>query len=164
MANENEAGKAKAPWTPEQIMQGFKEIVTAILGVLILVCTLILAGLTFRYVGEPAKITAAKDILQVLLGVAGVVVGYYFGRVPADARATQAQEQANAATAQTEQVNAQAQAAADQVEQVMDKIAPAAGADRSIIAEPINTGITAADLQRIRDNLRTLATASRRRG
>ena len=132
MANENEAEKVKTTWTPEQKIQGFKELVTAILGVLILLCTLILAGLTFRYVGEPAKITAAKDILQILLGVAGVVVGYYFGRVPADARAAQAQEQANAATAQTEQVNAQAQAVADQVEQVMDKITPAAAETRDI--------------------------------
>ena len=161
MANENEAPKVKTSWTPEQKIQGFKELVTAILGVLILVCTLILAGLTFLYVGEPTKITNAKDILQVLLGVAGVVVGYYFGRVPADARAAQAQDQANAASAQTEQVSAQAQVVANQVEQVMDKIAPAAGAARGVVAEPIDTAI-AADLQRIRDDLRALAMVSRK--
>ena len=55
MTNGNEAGKDKIIWTPEQKIQGFKELVTAILGLLILVCTLILAGLTFLYVGEPAK-------------------------------------------------------------------------------------------------------------
>jgi hypothetical protein len=99
---------------------------------------------------------------MLMLGLAGVVVGYYFGRVPADARAAQAQDQANAATAQTEQVNAQAQAIAGQVEQVMDKITPAAAATRDIDA-PADAGISA-DLLRIRDNLRSLAAVSRRRG
>ena len=163
MSNGNEAGKNKTSWTAEQKIQGFKELVTAILGVLILVCTLILAGLTFSYVGEPAKITNAKDILQVLLGVAGVVVGYYFGRVPADARAVQAQDQANVATARTEQVNAKAQEIANQVEQLMDKTAPAGTASRGAGAQPLDT-LIAVDLQRIRDELRTLAAVSKRRG
>ena len=34
----------------------------------------------------------AKDILLLLIGLAGVVIDYYFGRVPADARTTQAQK------------------------------------------------------------------------
>ena len=37
-----------------------------------------------------------------MLTVAGVVVGYYFGRVPADARAAQAQDQANKISAKLE--------------------------------------------------------------
>ena len=102
MTNENGNENGKSHWTPELKIQRLKEYVTALLGLSILACTLYLAILTFGYVGEPAKISDAKDILQVLLGVAGIVVGYYFGRVPADARAAQAQEQANEATAQTE--------------------------------------------------------------
>jgi len=162
MPNEKEEGKIKTTWTPEQKIQGFKELVTAILGVLVLACTLFLAGWTFYYVGDQSKITNAKDVLQILLGTAGVVIGYYFGRVPADARAAQAQEQANAATAQTEQVGAQTQAAADKVEQVMAKIAPTTAETRGISAG-IDTAI-GSDLQRIRDELRTLAAVSRRRG
>jgi hypothetical protein len=163
MANENETGKTKTPWTPELRIQSFKEYVTAIFGILILASTLYLAVLTFGYVGEPTKITDAKDILQALLGVAGVVLGYYFGRVPADARATQAQEQANTATAQTEQISAQTQAMADKVEQVMDNITPEKAASRGAGAQPLDT-LIATDLQRIRDELRALASVSRRRG
>ena len=162
MANENEAGKVKTCWPPEQMIQVFKEVVTAILGVMVVGYTLYLACSTFSYVGKKGEITDAKDVLMLMLGLAGVVVGYYFGRVPADARAAQAQDQANAATAQTEQVNAQAQAIAGQVEQVMDKITPAAAATREIGAQ-IDTTI-ATDLQRIRDELRALAAVSRRRG
>jgi len=160
MADEKEAEKVKTAWTPEQKIQGFKELVTAILGVLVLVCTLFLAGWTFCYVGEQPKMTNAKDVLQILLGVAGVVIGYYFGRVPADARAAQAQEQANTATAQTEQVSAQSQAVADKVERVMDKVAPATAATRGAGAPPADI---ATDLQSIRDELRALAAVSRRR-
>lgn len=124
--------------------------------------TLYLAWSTFSYVGKQQEMTDAKDVLMLLLGLAGVVVGYYFGRVPADARATQAQEQANAATAQTEQVTAQAQATADRVEQVMDSIPRAAAAARGGGAPP--TDAVALDLQRIRDELRALGTVSRRSG
>lgn len=158
----NEAEKTKSLWTPENKIQAFKEVVTAILGMLVVGYTLYLAVKTFGYVGD-SKITDAKDVLQVILGVAGVVIGYYFGRVPADARAVQAQEQANIATAQTEQVTAQTQAMVTQVEQVMDKISPAATEPRSLEASRIDTTITN-DLQRIRDELRTLASMSRRRG
>ena len=39
----------------------------------------------------------AMGVLTLLFGVAGVVVGYYFGRVPGDARAVQAHETTQAA-------------------------------------------------------------------
>ena len=47
MANENETGKEKSRWTPEQIIQGFKELVTAVLGMFVVVYTLRLAWNTF---------------------------------------------------------------------------------------------------------------------
>jgi hypothetical protein len=142
MADDNEAGKTKTLWMPEQEIQAFKEIVTAILGVLVVGYTLYLAWSTFAYVGQQQKMTDAKDVLLLMLGLAGVVVGYYFGRVPADARAAQAQEQANAATAQTEQFSAQTQAMANQVEQVLDKISPAAATARGAGAPQIDAAIT----------------------
>jgi hypothetical protein len=113
-------------------------------------------------VGQPAELSQSKDILLLVLGLAGVVVGYYFGRVPADARASQAQQQANDATAQTEQVNAQAQAIADEVDEVMDRMARpsvSARSAESAVADPA----LAEDLHRIRDDLRALSRMSRRR-
>lgn len=154
MANGENNVKEKVPLTPEQKIQCFKEYVTAIFGLLILACTLYLAIRTFNYAGE-TKITDAKDILQVLLGVAGVVVGYYFGRVPADARATQAQKQANAATAQTEQISAHNLAMSDEIDVVMKKLAPAERAERGVEAQSKDSAIVA-DLQKIRDELRAI--------
>ena len=105
-----EKTERESSWTPELKIQAFKEIITAVLGLAVVLCTLVLAGYTLTYVGDP-NLSDAKDVLLLVLGLAGVVVGYYFGRVPADARASQAQEQANEATAQAEQVNAQAKTA-----------------------------------------------------
>jgi K+-transporting ATPase c subunit len=162
MTTETETNKINTLWTPDQKIQAFKEIVTAILGGLILLCTLILAGATFSYVGDPAKIKDAKDILQVLLGVAGVVVGYYFGRIPADARAAQSQEQANDANSHADNMSAQNQAMADEVDQMMDKLNPPVGGEKGLISVPGNFDI-GPDLKRLRDKLRAQSTVGRKR-
>jgi hypothetical protein len=47
--------------------------------------------------------------------LAGVVLGYYFGRMPADARAADAAHYAAGALARAEQVKAKARELADQV-------------------------------------------------
>lgn len=53
--------------------------------------------------GDPTRMGDAKDLLTFLSSFAGVVVGYYFGRVPADARTAQAQQQIGQAVSEKEQ-------------------------------------------------------------
>jgi len=89
--------KEKPGW-----IQGFKEVVTALLGGAIVGLTLYLALKTFYYAGDATKYSNAKDILTIMLTVAGVVVGYYFGRVPADALAAQSQDQVKKSSAKLE--------------------------------------------------------------
>jgi hypothetical protein len=162
MEAETEKPERESPWTPEVIIQAFKEVITALLGLAVVGYTLILAGNTLALVGQPQKLSDAKDILTLVLGLAGVVVGYYFGRVPADARASQAQQQANEATAQAEQVSAQAQVVADEVDDVMDRVARSSVTARGAGAPALDPAL-AADLHRIRDDLRSLSKMSRRR-
>ena len=103
-------------------------------------------------------------MLLLVLGLAGVVGGYHFARVPAGARAGQVQEQADAATAQAEQISAQAQAVADQVEELMGKVG-ASAAEAQAAAERGKVSAldpsVGTDLQRVRDNLRVLGSLSR---
>ncbi|MCK7510493.1 MAG: hypothetical protein MZV70_44870 [Desulfobacterales bacterium] len=62
------------------------ESLTALLGVIIVGFTLVMGWKAFSYVGEQQKMSDAKDVTSTLmLELAGVVIGYYFGRVPADA-------------------------------------------------------------------------------
>ena len=110
------------------------------------------------------KIADAKDVLLLLLGLAGVVVGYYFGRVPADARTAQAQQNADAASARAEQVSSQAEAAADQVDAILDRASePAAAHARGATAGREAEEASSEDLRRVRDALRGIVAAGRRR-
>jgi hypothetical protein len=109
----------KAPWTPELKLQLFKEIITALLGLVIIGFTLWFALRCFYLAGNTKKIGDAKDLLTILLGIAGVVVGYYFGRVPADARAAQASNRADTAVRQREQVKAQARGISGQLDNIL---------------------------------------------
>ena len=72
-----------------------KEIVTAGLGILIILATLWLlwAPLT----KETADIPTAQAIFSILGGWGGVVLGYYFGRLPAERAATRAEAIASTA-------------------------------------------------------------------
>lgn len=106
-------------WTPEVIIQVFKEAVTAIIGLLLVGFTVYLSVRAVNNAGESDKMGDSKDILQVLVGLAGVVIGYYFGRVPADARAVQAQQQAASAVKQADAVMNKGEEMTAEVEKMM---------------------------------------------
>jgi len=84
-------------------MQPLKEGVAAILALGVVGFTLSIALYAIMHVAQD-KFSSAKDIIMLLLGPFGTVLGYYFGRLPADARAAQAQQQ----TAQAQQQAAEA--------------------------------------------------------
>jgi hypothetical protein len=111
--------KSKEPWTPELWIQLFREAFTALLALVIIGFTLYLAVRSFNLAGDPKKIADAKDLLTIMLGIAGVVVGYYFGRVPGDARAAQATSRADTAVRQREQIKAQARSLAGQADDII---------------------------------------------
>lgn len=138
-------------WTPELKMQAFKEIVTAIMGLAVVIFTLVLAWSSLTYSANDAQMSNVKDILLLVLGLSGVVIGYYFGRIPADARTT-------LANAKAEKAAVQASAAADGLDNVIAKAtggAAARGAGGDQAAEENAAAIE--ELRRVRDNLRSVA-------
>lgn len=147
-------------WTPDLILQAVKEVVTAALGLLIVMFTLAMAYKVFTYVGENEKISQAKDVLMLVLGLAGVVIGYYFGRVPADARAAQAQGQTEAANAHVEKLGAVAQATSDQVDQILADISQPTAAARGA-GDAVSDRLPD-NLRQVRDKLRQLSTIYRK--
>ena len=88
----------------ETFIQFCKEIVTAAIGIAIVGFTLFFFLQVFGIIGDPTKIVEAKNLLTMLMGLAGVVVGYYFGRAPADAQAANANTQAAKANDETKAV------------------------------------------------------------
>ncbi len=168
--------QAAKQWTPELVLQAFKEGVTALIGLLLVLTTVYLAWQTHALARSniddksaplvAQKVAWTKDILIMVLGPAGVVLGYYFGRVPADAHAAQAQKQADAATAHSQQVSAHAEAVGEHVDEVLGRVstngtefdaANARGSSSSGVAPNVS------ELQRLRDELRQLAKLARTR-
>jgi hypothetical protein len=73
-----------------------KEVVTGCLGITIVLVTLLVALIAILFAGNADARSAAKDVLLVLTGLVGVVLGYYFGRVPGEVRADKAEGEAKA--------------------------------------------------------------------
>jgi hypothetical protein len=160
----NQQPKQSSPiegkWTPEVILQFFKEGVTAILAMLLVGYTVFLANRTFDFAGDTQKMSDGKDVLLLMMGVAGVVIGYYFGRVPADARAAQAQEQAREATIHSEQVSANAEQIAEQVQRTLLRLSPANR--RGDSAANLESDV-AEDMQQLETKVAELRSLTRRR-
>lgn len=122
-------------WSPEMIMQLVKEAVTAILAIMLLWSTLNMAEKSLIYVGDTQKMSDAKDVLLLLMGLAGVVLGYYFGRIPADARAAQAQQDATEANIKAEAVTTKAEQMGEKAVNMVGRMA-ATRRDGSAGADP----------------------------
>ena len=118
--------------------QWLKEIVTAVLGVGIVAYTLYMTYRAFGMVGDATRMGNAKDLLTYLSGFAGVVVGYYFGRVPADARTAQAQQQIGQAVSDKEQAMGTMDAMKEKLTDLEDKM-------------DSGQQLTAADIRRVRE-------------
>ena len=82
--------------TGTDYITAFKEIVSASLGIVIVIGTLVL--LWPQLTKPTPDITTAQAIFSILGGWGGVVIGYYFGRLPAE-KATKSAE-ANAAASE----------------------------------------------------------------
>jgi hypothetical protein len=81
-----------------------REFVTNVLGALIVLVTLAIAIITILSVGNASTYAAGKDVLLFMNGLVGVVLGYYFGRAPGDARAAKAESDARTANSDRDRV------------------------------------------------------------
>src|SRR5258708_20158939 len=100
-----------------------EEIVCAAMVLLLIAHTVYMVNNVLGMVGNTPKLNDAKDLLLLLLSLTGVVLGYYFGRVPADARASQAQKQATVATAHSYQISDIAKDVSDQITKMIEHMA-----------------------------------------
>jgi hypothetical protein len=144
-----------APTAPTDARaQWLKEVVAAALGLLLVGGTVVMAFVILTKTGPDLQ--AAKDILLVLTSLTGVVLGYYFGRIPSDARAAQAQQVADRAQQETAEVKTRARGLADQVESIVDRL-PSPGADALT-----RGGAAGAGPDVLRQDLREVARQARR--
>lgn len=134
---------------PADRLQSWREVMTHIIAALVLGVVLGLLVWTF-------KVTSDKmAVLQLALPLLGTVLGYYFGRTPAEQRANAAQKAAAAAGVQLERemgrssegLAAMRRDVRATVERVEDLVSPEPKG-RASVGEP--------DLERVRKELRDL--------
>lgn len=160
-------GKDKPSYPPEPKTTGLawlREVTTTAIAAFVVLTTVLMLWGTFAVAPGFAQ---KKDVMLYGLTILGTVIGYYFGRVPAERRAEASEQkateaQATASTATT--AAAQAQQEAHQTAQVKDEavkklaqakagvekakaaLAPAAAAQRKTLGgEPPAAGAAAAD-------------------
>jgi len=96
---------AGAEKTGTNYLTGFKEFVSASLGLIIIIATLVLMWPSLAK--SPADLTTAQGIFAILGGWGGVILGYYFGRLPSEKAADTANkttDKANQTTSNAHQV------------------------------------------------------------
>jgi hypothetical protein len=126
-------------------LQTFREIVAGLLALGVVATMLLVAFRTLGQIGDSAKVQQTKDLLTVLLGPAGVVLGYYFGRGPAETAATHASKRADDAQADRDAVRARARNAERSLTETIDQM--------SIGGRGLGAPDNAETLRRIRDQL-----------
>ena len=86
-------------------ISGFlKEGIAATIGIIIILGTFIL--LWPALTASPVDVTSAQGIFSILGGWGGVVIGYYFGRIPAEKAAANAEEVAKTARKERDEAEA----------------------------------------------------------
>jgi hypothetical protein len=113
-------------------MQRHRECITNVLALAIVLSTIFTALWAFWYVGDGDQMDDAKALLAVMSGLSGVVIGYYFGRVPAEGHASQMNEQMRITEGHASQMNEQM---------------------RIVIAESEHSKSNMRDMQRMLDDL-----------
>ena len=163
-------GGGPGPGTPgdlamEQRTQWLKEQVAAGLGILLVAGTVLIAFITILF-RNASDIQGAKDILLLLSSLSGVVLGYYFGRIPSDARAAQAQQTASqaqqdaaAARGQTAAIGDQADQIAQQMGQMATQVLQGASAATRGLAPSVDDQVR--QLQELQQALHNLARQTR---
>lgn len=136
-------GETSKPAVEKGDTGGLKEIVTSIIAILIVVVTMWVLTLAFLAAGDEFAISQddvqnadlldkriqiheqaqanRKDILTVGVGLLSVILGFYFGRVPAERRAERAEQEATKAHSSVNQAIAGARDAEHQARSAEDQ-------------------------------------------
>jgi hypothetical protein len=109
------------PWA-----QNFREVIVGVISLILVAVSCWMLMMTFRgATGTVDQFNREKDVLLFSLSLLGTVMGYYFGRVPAEQHAQVAHEQLNSTQRQLSVATAQAINAerdADQAEREQRRI------------------------------------------
>lgn len=83
----------KSPWLPV-----LREGVAGVIAIIFVVTFLLLVRAAYTDMQVPARFGPAKELLGIVNGIVGIIIGYYFSRMTTEARAEKAEQTAEKAT------------------------------------------------------------------
>ena len=93
---ENPPPAATPASTPEPAQQRFKEVVTAVIALMVVAGTAALAAVAVGQIADKETFARAKDLLLFVNPILGYVVGYYFNKTITDRSVDRADAKAGA--------------------------------------------------------------------
>jgi hypothetical protein len=146
-----------------------KETVATVLALLVVGGTVGLALIAVLFI-RGSDLSTAKDVLVLLSSLAGVVLGYYFGRIPGDAHAEQSAQQAQQAQEAAAHTRSAAQSVGERALQMANQVSRireavllqnTPGAARDIGAGAVPPADAIQQLQELQTDLENLARQAR---
>ena len=146
-----------------------KETVATVLALLVVGGTVGLALIAVLFI-RGSDLSTAKDVLVLLSSLAGVVLGYYFGRIPGDAHAEQSAQQAQQAQEAAAHTRSAAQSVGERALQMANQVSRireavllqnTPGATRDIGAGAVPPADAIRQLQELQTDLENLARQAR---
>jgi hypothetical protein len=146
-----------------------KETVATVLALLVVGGTVGLALIAVLFI-RGSDLSTAKDVLVLLSSLAGVVLGYYFGRIPGDAHAEQSAQQAQQAQEAAAHTRSAAQSVGERARQMANQVSRireavllqnTPGATRDIGAGAVPSADAIRQLQELQTDLENLARQAR---
>lgn len=115
-----------------------REVITALLALIVVIGTAILIASAFKYVSvddtKDLSFQHAKDLLNIVLPLLGVVLGYYFNKVSTEKRAEAAEKSAQKAEVVAQQANEVKQTVQLESERTKDSLRDVAKAAEKLLA------------------------------
>ncbi|SRR6266508_5303381 len=161
-------GSIDDPW-----LRRGRELIAALLALIVVVGTAVLIAKAFRFVGvedtKDQSFQHAKDLLTIILPLLGVVLGYYFNRVSTENRAETAEKSAQTATTNAQQANEARQHAEAENRETKDSLKEVSNAAEKLLKPQDSTldvlGETASgnsSFQQARSDLRAALNRAKR--
>lgn len=127
----------KTSMTPETQMRFLREIIAAVLALVMVIGVLFLAARALSLTAEAEQFNRVKDILNVIIPLVTFALGYYFNKTTSDARAESAEMTAQVATVTAQQ--------AVQERETLKKEVETVGAEAQTLRENLEVVTTAAE-------------------
>lgn len=121
-------------------LERLREYIAGGIALIIILGMILISGIAIQNLPNAEQFARAKDLLLLITPFVGVVIGYYFNKVTADARAAALQRAADAANQTAIAATTESERAQEQAQVAQNQAAQARGALSEVVTASENVG------------------------